>query len=172
MTESVWEKVVDPQLRQGDYLTDCYVPVFLDPKAAQEIQNIPIDVFDLIVITQSCDLVQNKARLVAMCPIYSIQVFQEKNPDYKRKGKWNEVKKGRVEGLHMLGAVNNPTINREALVVNFREIYSLPYEYLVKRAAELGQRWRLRSPFLEDFSQAFGRFFMRVGLPTTIAEFS
>jgi len=29
----------------------------------------------------------------------------------------------------------------------------------------------LRSPYLEHFSQAFARFFMRVGLPTAIPPF-
>jgi hypothetical protein len=56
-------------------------------------------------------------------------------------------------------------------MVDFREIYSLPFDYLVSRAAQLGPRWRLRSPYLEHFSQAFARFFMRVGLPSTIPPF-
>jgi hypothetical protein len=28
-----------------------------------------------------------------------------------------------------------------------------------------GKRYRLQSPFLEHFSQSFGRFYMRVALP-------
>ena len=171
MPESFWVKVTESNLRQGDYLTDCDVPIFLDPTVTSETQEIPIDVFDLIVLTQSCDLEQGKVRLVAMCPIYSIQSFEKRNPEFTQKGKWNEVRKGRMEGLHMLGALSNPTKNREALVVDFREIYSLPFEYLVKHAMKLGPRLRLRSPFLEHFSQAFARFFMRVGLPSTIPEF-
>jgi hypothetical protein len=49
----------------------------------------------------------------------------------------------------------------------------LPFSehYLVGQAMRLGPRWRLRSPFLEHFSQAFARFFMRVGLPSSIPEF-
>ncbi len=171
MTESFWVKVTDSNLRQGDYLSDCAVPIFLDPAVTSETQEVPIDVFDLILLTQSCDLEQNKARLVAMCPIYSIKAFEERNPEFTKKGKWNEVRKGRMEGLHMLGPLNNPTNNRGALVVDFREIYSLPFEYLVKHATELGPRWRLKSPFLEHFSQAFARFFMRVGLPSSFPEF-
>lgn len=171
MVESFWGKVNEPTLRQGDYLPDCYVPIFLDPTVTQKPQEVPIDIFDLIVLTQSCDLEQGKVRLVAMCPISPIQAFEKRNPEFAKKGKWNDVRKGRMEGLHMLGALSNPTNNREALVVDFREIYSLPFEYLVKHATALGPRWRLQSPFLEHFSQAFARFFMRVGLPSTIPEF-
>jgi hypothetical protein len=56
--------------------------------------------------------------------------------------------------------------------INFREIYSLPIGYLQQHAVALGPRWRLQSPFLEHFSQAFARFFMRVGLPSTIPPFT
>ncbi len=171
MAESFWVKVTEPHLRQGDYLTDCAVPIFVDPTVTSETQEVPIDVFDLIVLTQSCDLEQNKVRLVAMCPIFSLEAFEGKSSEFKKKGRWNEVRKGRIEGLHMLGAFSDSTKNRESLVVDFREIYSLPFEYLLKHATQLGLRWRLKSPFLEHFSQAFARFYMRVGLPSTIPEF-
>jgi hypothetical protein len=42
----------------------------------------------------------------------------------------------------------------------------------VPDAAALGNRWRLQSPFLEHFSQAFARFFMRVGLPSAVPPFT
>lgn len=171
MTESCWEIVTESQLHQGDYFPDCHVPVFLNPMDTSKVHDIDVDIFDLIVLTQSCDLEQNKVRLVAMCPIYSVEEFEKNNPEYKKRGKWNEVRKERVSGLHMLGALSNRQNNREALVVDFREIYSLPYEYLVGHATKLGQHWRLKSPFLEHFSQAFARYFMRVGLPSTIPEF-
>ena len=50
----------------------------------------------------------------------------------------------------------------------------MPYtgpELLSEHALSLGNRWRLLSPFLEHFSQAFAPFFMRVGLPAAIAPF-
>ena len=49
--------------------------------------------------------------------------------------------------------------------------FALPSDHLTDHAAQLGPPWRLRSAFLEHFSQAFARFFMRVGLPSTIPEF-
>jgi hypothetical protein len=55
--------------------------------------------------------------------------------------------------------------------VDFGHIVSLPLDYLADHAESLGNRWRLRSPFLEHFSQAFARFFMRVGLPSDIPPF-
>lgn len=171
MSDSYWVQVNEPTLRQGDYLRDSRAPLFLDPSVKSAPEDIPVDEYDLIVLTQSCDLDHGKIRLVAMCPIFPIAEFEKANPDFQKKDKWNNVRKGRVEGLHMLGSPQNPDNNREALVVDFREIYSLPYEYLLKHAEQLGPRWRLKSPFLEHFSQAFARFYMRVGLPSSIPEF-
>lgn len=170
--EPFWDKTEGPTLRQGDYLWRCLVPRF-SPSFSEnsEIQEVEVREFDLIILTQSCDLENKKARLVALSPIYLISKFEQANPDYAKKGRWEEVRRGRVEGLHLLASPDNPANNREALVVDFREIYSLPYEYLVKHATELGSRWRLKSPFLEHFSQGFARLFMRVGLPSSIPPF-
>ncbi|MBD2453142.1 hypothetical protein H6G80_03510 [Nostoc sp. FACHB-87] len=173
-----WVQVNEPTLRQGDYLPGCLVPVPLfDPttfgKKADETQEVEVIVneIDLIVVTQSCDLENKKVSQVVVCAIYLISEFEEANPAFTKKGKWNEVLAGRVEGLHILASPTNPDNNREALVVNFREIYSLPYEYILKYATNMDYRWRLKSPYLEHFSQAFARLFMRVGLPSSIPRF-
>ena len=71
----------------------------------------------------------------------------------------------------MLSAFEVSGDGRNSLVVDFRQIFSLPVPYLRKHAMTLGTRWRLQSPFREHFSQAFARFFMRVGLPTAIPAF-
>ncbi len=169
--EPFWFQVHEATLRQGDYLPRCLVPVFASGLTGSGTQEVIADEFDLILLTQSCDLEQRKVRLVAASPIYPLAEFEAVNPAFARKGRWNEVLKGRAEGLHLLASPHNPDNNREALVVDFREIYSLPYDYLAERAIQLGPRWRLKSPYLEHFSQAFARFFMRVGLPSTIPAY-
>jgi hypothetical protein len=172
--EPFWTEVNEPVLRQGDYFLRCLVPVFapsLDAAAVGIPHEVTASESDLILMTQSCDLEQRKVRLVAACPIYALAEFEAANPAFAKKGRWNEVLKGRIEGLHLLASPANPANNREALVVDFREIYSLPFDYLVAQAAKCGPRWRLRPPYLEHLSQAFARLFMLVGLPSTIATF-
>jgi len=164
-----WKSLTDSQLNQGDFLPDCLVPI-IPPTFGPQSQttDLTIHTVDLVILTQSCDLAKAKSGLVALCPIYSIKIFETTNPAYGKKGAWEEVRKGRREGLLLLASPINPTDGREALVVDFREIYSLPFEYLVQHASALGTRWRLESPYLEHFSQAFARFFMRVGLPSAV----
>jgi hypothetical protein len=164
-----WKQAADAVLAQGDYLPDCLVPII--PATFQsnsERTDLTVHCVDLIVMTQSCDLSKMTSGLVALCPIHPLKAFEAVNPQFARKGAWEEVRKGRREGLHLLASPTNPEKGEEALVVDFREIYSLPFQYLVKHAQSLGPRWRLDSPFLEHYSQAFARFFMRVGLPSAV----
>src|SRR5579864_2157882 len=105
-SELFWEQVHTDRLAQGDFLTTCSVPVVPADFAATVGQTSPvrvrIDVLDLIIMTQSCDLENNKAPLVACCPIHSIGRFEEFNPKLKKVGAWERVRQGRQEGLLFL----------------------------------------------------------------------
>lgn len=168
-----WSQVSGNSLAQGDWLTGCLVPEF-EPTFGtnKEVPEVQVRKSDLIVMTQSCDLENRKVSFVALCPINSLDTFEKQNPSFKKKGEWEQVRRGRVEGLHLLGSPSNPEDNRTALVVDFRQIFSLPIAYLALHADQLGARYRLNSPFLEHFSQAFARFFMRVGLPSSIPKYA
>jgi hypothetical protein len=169
-TKPWWDRVEGPGLAQGDYLAGCLVPFFKPEYGTAGVHDVPVCEYDCIVLTQSCDLENDKAQLVALCPIYPIPEFEKVNP--RMRGKWENVRQGRHEGLHLLTSHVSPDQNGACLVANFREIYSLPIDYLKRHASGSGRRWRRQSPYLEHFSQAFARFFMRVGLPSSIPPFS
>jgi hypothetical protein len=178
--EPFWTVVNEAALRQGDLLPDCWIPEFPTDFAdlSKEARIIQADQASLIVITQSCDLEHGKVALVALCPIWPIPVFeaaQESQGQTKSvkswRDYWNHVRNGRSPTLHLLASPTSPAEARAALLVDFRAIYSLPLAYLIRHAQQIGDRWRLRSPYLEHFSQAFSRSFMRVGLPSSVPEF-
>ena len=174
MAKPFWSKVTGKTLAQGDLLTGCLVPQFeADFGAGGEgaTETLAVGEQRLVIVTQSCDLENSKVELVAMCPAYFLDEFEAHNPKFKAKGQWELVRKGRFEGLHLLGNPDAPDNNRGSLVVDFGQIFSLPPAYLEKRAEASGERLRLDSPFLEHFSQAFARYFMRVGLPSQIPPF-
>ena len=166
-----WVAVQEATLAQGDLLPECRMPLFSSNFGLSDQFDIPLAVVDFIVMTQTCDLANLKTGSVALCPIQRLAKFEAVNPNYSKKGQWEQVRKGRVEALHLLASPENPQDNRDALVVDFRNIVSLPFAYLTRRVAQLETRWRLQSPFLEHFSQAFARFFMRVGLPAAIPPY-
>ncbi|MBM4091710.1 MAG: hypothetical protein FJ276_20125 [Planctomycetes bacterium] len=178
--ELFWMSVREMNLRQGDLLPGCWIPEYPADFAEQtdEARIIEADQADLIVITQTCDLEHARVSLIALCPVWSIMDFEEAQTTQERgkSGKawrdfWNNVRKGRSPTLHLLASPTTPAVARAALIVDFRAIYSLPVGYLSRHAGQLGDRWRLRSPFLEHFSQALARSFMRVGLPSSVPEF-
>jgi hypothetical protein len=160
---TVWSQVSGPDLEQGDYLPGCLavvVPVdFPDNRRADVRQ------YDVIVASQSCDLQTHGVDFVALLAVQPVAKFEEANPAFARRGEWDNVRKGRRAGLYWLPAPTDPDDERAALVVDFRQIFSLPGQYLARHATELGPRWRLLSPHREHFSRAFGDYFSRVALP-------
>jgi len=177
---SFWSSISDPVLHQGDLLPDCLIPEFSETfgDEAAEANTVYTDSADLIVLSQTCDLIHGRLSLVALSPVWTVPGFEaaQSAPGQGRSAKWwrdywNNVRKGRSATLHLLGSPVDPAKARLSLVVDFRAIYSLPFAYLARRAARIGDRWRLCSPYLEHFSQAFARSFMRVGLPSSVPEF-
>jgi hypothetical protein len=172
MTSSYWERSEGDPLSQGEVLRDCPVPFFQgNPSDGSTKYLFRIDLYDLIIVTQSCDLWQCKAEVIVLCPIFTITEYEKINPDLGKSGRWEAARKGRIEGLHLLSSFTSIDNNREAMVVDFREVYSLPAQLILNHAKDLRERWRLKSPYLEDFSQAFARYFMRVGLPLELPAF-
>ena len=95
-------------------------------------------VVNLMVMTQSCDLENNKAPFVACCPIYTLVEFEAENPGFYNS-RSEELRIGRVDALHPVARSTVPQQNnRDALVVNFRQIFSLPIEYLSSLASAMG----------------------------------
>lgn len=62
-------------------------------------------------------------------------------------------------------------IYQEICIVDFRYVSGLPGILLDNLVFKNPKRLRLLSPYREHLSQAFARFFMRVGLPVEITPF-
>jgi hypothetical protein len=165
---SCWESSTQDYLFQGEYIENCPVIVVPECFNATEIE-ATVELRNLLIMTQSCDLAQSKAKFVAVCPVYTLEVYAEANELYTNRKQWEQVRQGKVEGLHMIGGFTNFE-NENALVVDFRQIYSLPLPFLTQFCKN-SKRIKLKSPYLEHMAQAFARFFMRVGLPSAIKPF-
>ena len=173
MIQQWWTRTVEKTLAQGDILPDCLLPVFANPTptADDTPREVQVKMGRLIVVTQTCDLQNNKVEFVALCPIHNLDEYAETNHSFRTMKNWEEVRKGRRPALHLLASPETPADCNAAFVVDFGHILSLPTEYLIRHLESLEGHWRLLPPFLEHFSQAFARFFMRVGLPSSIPPF-
>ncbi len=158
-------------LEQGDLLPRC--PVVVPPanltetllamaqgeEARLRMQGQPVD---LIVMSQSCDLANDKISQVLLCG-YFPAANQSKNIR-------ENIRKERMPALHLIEKCDAPNHFFEQQIIDFRTIYTLPKNFASAFAKTLETRVRLLSPYKEHLSQAFARYFMRVGLPRPLRD--
>jgi hypothetical protein len=173
-TDFRWYEIVDggDPILQGDFISNCPVVVPVpDLKKDSEVRT-EVQEFDVVIMSQSCDLAQGKIDLVQVCPVWSLTEFCERGDNFfkSRQGK-NELRKGNTPGYHLMKECDLKGFETEHLVADFRSVYGVPLKQLREIARLQGNRKRLLPPYREHLSQAFARFFMRVGLPTDIPEF-
>lgn len=159
-------------LEQGDFLPNC--PVLVPPpnltkvllalKEGDEASavDIRVDKAPLIVMSQSCDLAHDKVDQVLLCGHFPASRHGREKRD--------SIRKERHPAHHMLEKCELPNHKFEQQIVDFRTIYTLPKAFVTEFATSLGERVRLLSPYKEHLSQAFARYFMRVGLPRPLSE--
>lgn len=114
---------------------------------------------------------QGKLDLVLVCPLWSLEEFGKANGYFKSTDGKEQLRRGNIPGYHLVAPCEIQDWKREIRVVDFRTVFALPFEFLKKFVAESPKRLRLLPPYREHLSQAFARFFMRVGLPAEIASF-
>ena len=171
-----WFRLVEEDhLEQGDILDSC--PVFSPPNELAEHDLAPearvpfnCDRPDVLVMSQSCDLEKGREKVeeVLLCAVWQRSDFTEGT--LSKLDDWENARKGRFPAYHVLARCDQPGKEREPRVVDFRRVYSLPIEFVRKRAG-LAPHLRLLPPYREHLSQAFARYFMRVGLPVDIPPF-
>jgi hypothetical protein len=165
--------VTGSKVEQGDVLLNC--PVFLIPsQAARDPGSHPVTVQrqNVIVLTQSCDLVVRADGRCAvddviLSPLYTRAELTGHKVYGKPQG-WEEARKGRHAGYHVLNHCDIPGHELDFLLVDLRRIFTLTVDLVREIAATAVPRLRLLPPYREHLSQAFARFFMRVGLPVDI----
>ncbi len=67
----------------------------------------------------------------------------------------------------MINECNLDGFQEDYCIINFKSIYSVPTS-VVKEIIKYKKRICLCPPYREHLSQAFARYFMRVGLPIPI----
>ena len=171
---------------QGDIILGCPILNWLPSSSAIPLTGVSLkdyaDAFteDVIVMTQACDLEHRKVQNVVLCPHLSLSAFRaswqrwmesrNQSPSEKAwKSLCSDIMAGYVWNQTMIDASTDQRLPMETRVVDFHEVFTLPRTFLESWLQQSGdQRLRLRPPYREHLSQAFARFFMRVGLPQPI----
>jgi hypothetical protein len=145
-------------------------------------EHIIAEARDLVVMTQACDLEHAKITSVVLCPHYGLEEFKNAwEEDQRGKGQnptakaWrrycDEICEGTVWNLDLLNAQSDGGVELEHRIVDFHEVFTAPrlvLESLLTPRNVAGPQ--LLPPYREHLSQAFARYFMRVGLPTPMTK--
>jgi hypothetical protein len=171
-----WYEVVDgDDIEQGYIFNAC--PIYIipsklkNPLSRKTGTKFRWETRDVIIMTQSCDLVIGQEKVSSVLLAEVLKRSQITGHLSTSKG-LEEARRGNAPSTHMLQECTLPGFECEVCVVDLQRLHSLDLTFVRKRALRTGPRLRLLSPYREHLSQAIGRYFMRVGLPDNIPSFT
>ena len=83
MTEEFpWYTTVDDDnILQGDFIHECSVPLPISKTIeAKTVVKATVVKYNVVVMSQSCDIVNKKLKLILVCPYWELGEFTGKNP--------------------------------------------------------------------------------------------
>jgi hypothetical protein len=164
----MYEQPTATDLSQGDILDDCPILVWklapppLDLEVAPEARIIRV-----VVLTQACDLAQEKTTRVVVAPVHEAAELTARNV-LKAGAIRDQVRRGLVFGWYFLPAAPVPIALAES-IVDLRELHTIErrtLEYLVSAGKRV---CRIRTPWREHLAQHFGTTYTRIALPEPYA---
>ena len=107
MEKYPWYEVVDGNepLLQGDFVKSCPIVIpnntLSNGKTKAEIAN-----YDVIIMSQSCDLIQRKLDFVLLCPYWTLSEWADKYPEFKSDHVKEALRRGHYFGQCILDTCN------------------------------------------------------------------
>jgi hypothetical protein len=183
MDEYNWysEITSSDEITQGDLIENCriiapnieaYDEIMKDDNEDEEAE-MDLDIIDLetvVVLSQACDLSNDKIDSVVLCKVWSLRNLILADTFYESSKARENLRQGKQPSYHLLNSYESEEKHMDLSIVDFRRIYTAPKEYLKKVAIKCKTRLRILPPYREHLSQAFARYFMRVGLPSDIEK--
>lgn len=176
------------RLMQGDLILDCPVVTWHEKLQLRETveatlkATVNVIEVDVVVMTQACDLEYEHVSNVTLCPHLPLTEFRQEweqqerekgqNPTEKSwKATCDSLRDGYIWNMSLLNSGEADSLGTEHRVVDFYDVFTLPRDFVESFLLQRhGARLRLLPPYREHLSQAFARFYMRVGLPTPVIK--
>ena len=160
-----WYCVVDGHaaLEQGDLLRQfpTLVPSFSLLDEAEDL-DVDVETFNVIVMSHSCDLANDKIKNVVLCA--HVDFVKAAQGDAKLKGREKDIQSGK-HLRHQLLAESQTAIAMPLQLLDYGQVFSLPKALVHAFAKKQGARLRLLPPYREHVAQTFAMCYMRVALP-------
>ena len=162
-------------IAQGDIVEKCnliipnerHYQAILENKEHNE--ELEIKEIDGIVLSQSCDIQNEKIDSIIICPVWSLKLFIEKGNSFSGTKAREDLRQGKFPAFHLLQRFEGNQMPEDFYFVDFQHIYSVPKKFIEAILKDKPHK-RLLPPYREHLSQSFARYFMRVGLPIDIPK--
>jgi hypothetical protein len=136
---------------------------------------IKYETYDVIVLTQTCDMAQNKVDRVHVCPVHTLKEYFDANPNKKSsqksiKTEYDHLKSGRFVDKFLTNKCDSSLIDEytdQYFVALFGRAVIVSRNYIDQFLLQSKRKnfLALNPPYRESLSQHYGRYFMRVGNP-------
>lgn len=169
-----WYKTIkNNSLEQGDILIDIQVfPTLYNSDGFPK--GVDVNPSNYIVLTQTCDIEQNKTNLILLAEIFSLEQMKIREPKItNNKRTMEQIKQNIHPSIALLPeSLDNKDIDLEWSFVSFHNLALLDKTVLLKQIKSSNTyRLRMKSPYKENFSQLFARNAMRVALDEGLQNF-
>jgi hypothetical protein len=172
MSDEAWYKPIsNGTIEQGDlfFKVNIIVPAIPseeDDTDEDKDQLVPFrDLFDVIILTQTCDIENAKVEYILVCPHTSfIEAIDQKLTGKSLINFEYEVMKGKHTHYLWLQSYSDENTSFDTRMVDLSRVFLLPKEYVYNLAKSQGIHMRLNSPYREYLSHSFGSFFSRVAI--------
>lgn len=87
-----WYQVLkdSDSITQGDIIKNCYIPLpnkevyssIINPES-ENVPDLNIITQDVIIVSQACDIANNKINSIVVCPIWPLEIIAEKHEYFR-----------------------------------------------------------------------------------------
>jgi hypothetical protein len=163
MMDDWYEIVNESGLEQGDILRSLDVPrVTRRPSGAY---SAVVTRGDFIVLSQSCDLDNDKIAEVLLAAVFKYDRLYAEADHYRASSFRRSMVMGAQPAFFLLPP-HSAVADSGWCLVDFHHLHLLEKAACSQFATSSGPRLRLRPPYKEYLAQSYGRYMMRVALPS------
>ena len=153
----------DAAIDQGDLLDQCPLPLINDiRKDALDTWPVDVDFRRVIVLTQTCDLANEKTTTATVAEVFDAQVLVDRKilKPLEIKG---PLRAGRIWGWYFLPA--QPDLGLGEMIVDLRRLHTVRLDLLIALARGGKRQGRVPPLYREHLAKHFADTFSRIGLP-------
>lgn len=162
-----FEVVSESSIRQGDIFLD--FPVFVPSSNPEHYEvgssnTYDVETYDVVVMTPSCVLEQEKTQFAVICPHSPFQDLLKNNPEFfGKEGLLGMIKKRAMPAFHYLEECDIEDFTRGESIVFFDSVMRVPLKLMNEYTG--GNRLRLTPTYLPLLAYDFGHYFAKPARP-------